>query len=142
MFAHGAQARDAGTRDRKEVFANNSLRFIVSVMSEPPGSSPTDPGSASTPPPERPGAAGGGHRAASSPDFDPDRDIALDAGSLRGLAHPVRLRMLGLLRTEGPATATRLAARLGLNSGATSYHLRQLATHGFVVEATDPQLEQ
>ncbi len=53
---------------------------------------------------------------------------------LRALAHPVRLRMLGLLRAEGPATATTLASRLGLNSGATSYHLRQLATHGFVVD--------
>jgi DNA-binding transcriptional ArsR family regulator len=51
---------------------------------------------------------------------------------LKALSHPVRLRILGLLRTEGPATATGLAARLGLNSGATSYHLRQLATHGFV----------
>ncbi|GAB3624733.1 hypothetical protein GCM10027418_28180 [Mariniluteicoccus endophyticus] len=56
---------------------------------------------------------------------------------LRGLAHPVRLKMLGLLRTDGPQTATGLAAQLGLNSGATSYHLRQLATHGFVVEAPE-----
>lgn len=40
--------------------------------------------------------------------------------------------MLGLLRTDGPATATTLALRLGLNTGATSYHLRQLALHGFV----------
>lgn len=51
---------------------------------------------------------------------------------LKALSHPVRLRILGLLRTEGPATATGLANRLRLNSGATSYHLRQLATHGFV----------
>jgi predicted ArsR family transcriptional regulator len=51
---------------------------------------------------------------------------------LRALSHPVRLRMLGLLRAEGPATATALATRLGLNTGATSYHLRQLATHGFI----------
>src|SRR5690349_15426854 len=42
--------------------------------------------------------------------------------------------MLGLLRVDGPATATSLATRLGLNTGATSYHLRQLATHGFIVE--------
>jgi predicted ArsR family transcriptional regulator len=42
--------------------------------------------------------------------------------------------MLGLLRTEGPATATTLANRLGLNSGATSYHLRQLEKHGFISE--------
>ncbi|HET8560541.1 MAG TPA: helix-turn-helix domain-containing protein [Marmoricola sp.] len=54
--------------------------------------------------------------------------------ALRALAHPTRLRMLGLLRLEGPATATSLAARLGLNTGATSYHLRQLAKHGFVEE--------
>jgi DNA-binding transcriptional ArsR family regulator len=51
---------------------------------------------------------------------------------LRALAHPVRLRMLGMLRLEGPATASGLAGRLGLNSGATSYHLRQLAAYGFV----------
>jgi DNA-binding transcriptional ArsR family regulator len=52
----------------------------------------------------------------------------------QALSHPVRLRMLGLLRIEGPATATTLATRLGLNTGATSYHLRHLAQHGFIVE--------
>ena len=60
--------------------------------------------------------------------------IAPDPTALKALAHPVRLRMLGLLRIDGPATASGLAARLGLNSGATSYHLRQLALHGFIVE--------
>lgn len=54
--------------------------------------------------------------------------------ALKALAHPMRLRMLGLLRIEGPATASGLAARLALNSGATSYHLRQLALHGFIEE--------
>lgn len=58
--------------------------------------------------------------------------ITPSAQQLRALSHPVRLRMLGLLRAEGPATATSLATRLGLNTGATSYHLRQLAAHGFV----------
>lgn len=56
---------------------------------------------------------------------------------LKALTHPVRVRMLGMLRIDGPATATTLAQRLGLNSGATSYHLRQLATHGFVED--DPE---
>jgi len=56
---------------------------------------------------------------------------------LRALSHPMRLRMLGLLRVEGPATATTLAQRLGLNTGATSYHLRQLAQHGFIED--DPE---
>ena len=63
--------------------------------------------------------------------------ITPDIAGLRALSHPVRLRMLGLLRTEGPATATSLAQRLGLNTGATSYHLRQLAQHGFIEE--DPE---
>ncbi|HEY1174749.1 MAG TPA: helix-turn-helix domain-containing protein, partial [Phytomonospora sp.] len=57
--------------------------------------------------------------------------------NLAGVAHPTRVRILALLRTEGPTTATALAARLGLNSGATSYHLRQLAEHGFVVDAPE-----
>lgn len=56
------------------------------------------------------------------------------AAQLRALAHPVRLRMLGILRSDGPATASGLALRLGLNSGATSYHLRQLAQAGFIAE--------
>lgn len=55
---------------------------------------------------------------------------------MKALTHPVRVRMLGLLRLDGPATATTLATRLGLNTGATSYHLRQLAQHGFVEEDT------
>ena len=60
--------------------------------------------------------------------------ITPSPAGLKALSHPVRLRMLSLLRAEGPATATTLAARLGINTGATSYHLRQLATHGFVVD--------
>ena len=60
--------------------------------------------------------------------------VVPDTAGLKALAHPVRLKMLGLLRVDGPATATSLAERLGLNSGATSYHLRQLAAHGFIVD--------
>ena len=63
--------------------------------------------------------------------------VTPDPSALKALSHPVRLRMLGLLRSEGPSTASRLAERLGLNSGATSYHLRNLAQHGFVVD--DPE---
>ncbi len=57
--------------------------------------------------------------------------------SLRALAHPDRLRILGALRIDGPQTATALAKRFGLNSGATSYHLRQLHAHGFIDPADD-----
>lgn len=65
---------------------------------------------------------------------DRERQIRLDATSLRGIAHPLRVRILALLRESGPSTATRLAERLGQSTGATSYHLRQLATYGFVIE--------
>lgn len=65
-----------------------------------------------------------------------DNRIRLDPTSLRGVAHPLRVRILGLLRQDGPATSTTLAERLGLSTGATSYHLRQLAAYGFVVEET------
>ncbi|MFC5200787.1 MULTISPECIES: ArsR/SmtB family transcription factor [Streptomyces] len=61
----------------------------------------------------------------------------LDARSLRGLAHPLRMQLLTALRRGGPATASQLAERLGESSGATSYHLRQLAAHGFVEDAPE-----
>jgi len=48
----------------------------------------------------------------------------------------LRSTLLGLLRLEGPSTATRMGKRLGESSGATSYHLRQLAAYGFVEEIT------
>jgi len=60
-----------------------------------------------------------------------------DVGSLKAVAHPLRLRLLGALRIEGPATATDLARKLGESSGATSYHLRQLAKYGFIED--DPE---
>jgi DNA-binding transcriptional ArsR family regulator len=59
----------------------------------------------------------------------------IDAMSLRALAHPLRLRLLDLLRFDGPSTATLLGRRVGESSGATSYHLRQLARYGFIEEA-------
>jgi len=64
--------------------------------------------------------------------------VVPDVTTLKALAHPVRLRMLGMLRIDGPATATQLATRLGLNSGATSYHLRQLAQYGFIEDTPGP----
>jgi DNA-binding transcriptional ArsR family regulator len=54
----------------------------------------------------------------------------------RALAHPVRLRLIELLR-EGPSTASRLGRELGESSGSTSYHLRALARAGLVED--DPE---
>ncbi|MGH8829014.1 MAG: winged helix-turn-helix domain-containing protein [Jiangellaceae bacterium] len=60
-----------------------------------------------------------------------------DVDTLRAFVHPLRLRLLGSLRVEGPATASELGRRFGESSGSTSYHLRQLARFGFVVEDAD-----
>ena len=59
---------------------------------------------------------------------------SLDMAALRGLAHPLRVRMLDILSTYGPQTASSLAERLAESSGVTSYHLRQLAQHDFIRE--------
>jgi predicted ArsR family transcriptional regulator len=60
--------------------------------------------------------------------------LHLDATAIKVLAHPLRSRLLSALRSAGPATATALAERFGTNSGATSYHLRRLASVGIVEE--------
>ena len=65
----------------------------------------------------------------------PPPALVTDVRALRALAHPLRNRLLGLLRLHGPSTATLLAERVGESSGSTSYHLRQLADWGFVEDA-------
>lgn len=60
-----------------------------------------------------------------------------DPRVLKVVAHPLRVRMLGMLRAEGPATASELGRRVGESSGSTSYHLRELAKYGFIEE--DPE---
>jgi len=53
---------------------------------------------------------------------------------MRILAHPLRMKLLGILRVNGPATASQLARVLEESSGVTSYHLRKLAEAGVVEE--------
>jgi DNA-binding transcriptional ArsR family regulator len=65
----------------------------------------------------------------------PRHDI--DAHSLRGLAHPLRVKLLELLQNEGPATNNMLSERLGEKPGTVSWHLRKLAEHGFIEEEVD-----
>ncbi|MFI6061817.1 ArsR/SmtB family transcription factor [Streptomyces sp. NPDC051286] len=63
--------------------------------------------------------------------LDPEQDAA----ALKALTHPLRIRLLGMLRQDGPATASELAARTRESSASTSYHLRVLAKYAFVAEA-------
>lgn len=60
----------------------------------------------------------------------------IDARGLRGLAHPLRMRLLDLLKLDGPATSAGLSERLGEKTGTVSWHLRHLAEHGFIEEET------
>ena len=53
-----------------------------------------------------------------------------DVGALKALAHTRRQAILQQLYRKGPATSTGLARDLGWNTGATSYHLRELARTG------------
>ncbi|MEU9875286.1 ArsR/SmtB family transcription factor [Streptomyces phaeochromogenes] len=61
----------------------------------------------------------------------------LQPRALRALAHPVRIRLLSELRSEGPATASTLAGVTGEAVSLISYHLRQLSKHGFIEEAPE-----
>ncbi|GLZ32148.1 transcriptional regulator [Lentzea sp. NBRC 105346] len=64
-----------------------------------------------------------------------DKARVLTAQDLRAMSHPLRVRLIALLETEGPLTATEAAARLETTPANCSFHLRLLARHGFVEEA-------
>ena len=58
-----------------------------------------------------------------------------DPRSLRAMAHPTRVALVGALRREGPLTATRAGELIGESASSCSFHLRQLAKYGLVEEA-------
>jgi predicted ArsR family transcriptional regulator len=58
-----------------------------------------------------------------------------DPRALRAVAHPLRLELIALLRSEGPLTATQAGERLGHSAQSCWFHLRQLAKYGLVEEA-------
>ncbi|MDT4964975.1 MAG: hypothetical protein QOF87_4622 [Pseudonocardiales bacterium] len=62
----------------------------------------------------------------------PVRRFEMDAQTLKVLAHPMRVQMLRILQLRKKVSVTSLAAELNETTGATSYHLRQLARHGLV----------
>jgi DNA-binding transcriptional ArsR family regulator len=58
-----------------------------------------------------------------------------DPRTLRALAHPLRLALLEALAVRGTLTATEAAEIVGGNASNASYHLRTLASHGYVTQA-------
>jgi DNA-binding transcriptional ArsR family regulator len=60
-----------------------------------------------------------------------------DSRVLAAMAHPLRRRLMDILRVDGPATASMLAERTGQAVGNVSHHLRTLAAGGLVEEAPE-----
>ena len=69
----------------------------------------------------------------------PSRDLPKlsDPRMLRGIAHPMRNRILEELGAGGPMRAADVAERLGVPANQASFHLRQLAKYGLVEEAPE-----
>jgi DNA-binding transcriptional ArsR family regulator len=66
------------------------------------------------------------------------RRLEMDATTVKVLAHPMRVQILRILQLRGAVSVTSLAAELSETTGATSYHLRQLARHGMVEQTDSP----
>lgn len=77
-------------------------------------------------------------RAPASSHLPPAPQELNDLQALKALAQPRRQQILQHLTLHGPATSAMLARALGLNTGATSYHLRELERYGFVEETPGP----
>ncbi|MFF8730784.1 helix-turn-helix domain-containing protein [Streptomyces sp. NPDC015171] len=61
-----------------------------------------------------------------------------DVGTLKALAHPLRMKLYRALCVADKATASHLADQVDEAVSLVSYHLRKLAGHGLIEEA-DPQ---
>ena len=61
-----------------------------------------------------------------------------NANTLRAMASPIRMRILGTLRVNGEQTVGSISEQLGEAPGAISYHLGQLAGAGLVEKVKSP----
>lgn len=73
---------------------------------------------------------------------DTSRSTLTDAASMRVLAHPTRLRLLGLLRERGPQTAAQLGDVVDEAPGTISYHLSKLASIDLIGPAERPTADR
>jgi DNA-binding transcriptional ArsR family regulator len=68
---------------------------------------------------------------------DDDFHQITDSQTLAALAHPMRRRLLSLLKLDGPSTASVLAQRTGQAVGNISHHLHALAAAGLIEEVPE-----
>ncbi|WP_120340050.1 winged helix-turn-helix domain-containing protein [Cryobacterium soli] len=73
---------------------------------------------------------------------DDRRTTLTSAASMRVLAHPTRLRLLGLLRERGAQTAAQLGDVIDEAPGTISYHLGKLASSGLIEPAEAQSTDQ
>lgn len=68
-----------------------------------------------------------------------NRDVRkiTDAGVLAAVAHPLRRRLMDVLKVYGPATASMLAERTGQAVANVSHHLRVLGASELIEEAPE-----
>ncbi|MER6734036.1 ArsR/SmtB family transcription factor [Streptomyces puniciscabiei] len=70
---------------------------------------------------------------------DRERDrLIKDVGTLKAIAHPLRMKLYRALTIARTATASQLAEQVDEAVSLVSYHLRKLAEHGLIEEA-EPQ---
>jgi DNA-binding transcriptional ArsR family regulator len=69
----------------------------------------------------------------------PRTDEQREVSTMRATAHPLRVRILSLL-TGAAMSAAEVARELGVTHANASYHLRQLADAGLLVEAGEEKI--
>jgi DNA-binding transcriptional ArsR family regulator len=66
---------------------------------------------------------------------DASDQVVDDVRTIRALAHPMRLRILDILRDGGAHTATQISEIVGESPANCAFHLRTLARYGYIEEA-------
>ncbi|MER7578848.1 helix-turn-helix domain-containing protein [Kitasatospora sp. NPDC097691] len=66
----------------------------------------------------------------------PETNRITDLSRLKAFTNPLRIQLYRLLYAAGSATASQLADQVDQAPSLVSYHLRKLAEHGFVAEAS------
>lgn len=70
-----------------------------------------------------------------SPAEDASDQVVDDVRTIRALAHPMRLRIMDILRDGGAHTATQISEIVGESPANCAFHLRTLARYGYIEEA-------
>lgn len=73
----------------------------------------------------------------SEPARERSRAVTLTSPMIKAVSHPLRRRILELMHEDVPRRAADLAELVGAPANSVSFHLRQLAKAGLIVEAPE-----